>query len=169
MEEEKWKAPPMGKVKTNWDIATDSKQNRLDFGVIIRDDRGRVLTALSKTLNSIQELVVGEAMGALAAVEFSRDSGFFDVILEGDSKQVVDAITNTGPSWSKYEHIAGDIQEVRKTFRTWEVRHVKRVANEAAHRLAKAAIREEGEGIWLEDTPNSILDVVTLGQSALFV
>jgi hypothetical protein len=47
-------------------------------------------------------------MGALVAAEFSRDIGLFDIILEGDYKQVVDAITGTGSPWCKYCHIMGD-------------------------------------------------------------
>jgi hypothetical protein len=50
----------------------------------------------------------------------------------------IQAITKTGPSWCKYGHIVGDIHEVLKTFRSWDVKHVKRSANEAAHLLAKA-------------------------------
>jgi ribonuclease HI len=72
-------------------------------------------------------------MGALAAVEFSRDTGLFNIILEGDSKQIVDAITVMGSHCCKYGHIIGDICEVMKGFRRGEVRHVKREANKAIH------------------------------------
>jgi hypothetical protein len=65
----------------------------------------------------------------------------FDIFLEGDSKQVVDAITDTGPMWCKFEHILGDTRELLKAFRRWEIiEHVKRTTN----------IREIGERIWLE-------------------
>jgi hypothetical protein len=75
----------------------------------------------------------------------------FDIFLEGDSKQVVDAITDTGPMWCEFEHILGDTRELLKAFRRWEIiGQVKRTTNGAAHRLAKAAIREIGERIWLE-------------------
>jgi hypothetical protein len=53
--------------------------------VIIRDDMGLVTAALSRTMETLQEPLVGEAMGALGAAEFSWDIGVFDVILEGDS------------------------------------------------------------------------------------
>jgi hypothetical protein len=43
-----------------------------------------------------------------------------------------------------------------------KIRHVKRTANGATHRLAKAATGVLGEKIWLEDITNTIYDVVTL-------
>jgi hypothetical protein len=57
----------------------------MGVGVIIRDEKGVVIAALSKTVSPIQEPAVGEAMGALAAAKFSRDIGLFNIILEGDS------------------------------------------------------------------------------------
>jgi ribonuclease HI len=153
----------------SWDIALDAKQNRMEMGVIIRDEKGAVAGALSRTVSTSHNPAVGEAMGALVAAKFGRDIGLFDIILEGDSKQIVDAITGKGSHWCKYGHIIGDIYEVMKGFRKWEVRHVKRDANEAAHVLAKTATRENGEKIWLEDVPSFILDVVNQEQIAFSV
>ena len=47
-------------------------------------------------IEGIQEPVVGEAMAALAAVEFSKEGDFQDVSLEGDSLQVVQALKEKG-------------------------------------------------------------------------
>ena len=167
--EEKWMNPPSGRHKANWDIAIDTKQKRMGLGVIIRDEKELVTAALSRTMDILQEPTVGEAMGALGVAEFSKDIGISNIILEGDFKQVVEAVTSKGSSMSKYGHIIGDIHEVLKVFRRWDIRHVKRIANEATHVLAKSATKEIGERIWLEDTPNIIFDVVTLEQFALSV
>ena len=56
-----------------------------------------------------------------------------------------------------------------QSFKRWEIGHVKRKANGAAHGLAKAAISELGERIWIEEIPSVIYDVVTLEQIALSV
>ena len=166
---QKWMSPPSGMYKANRDIALDAKQNRMGIGVITRDVKGAVAGSMSRTVSMSHEPANGEAMGALAAAEFSRDTGLFNIILEGNSKQVVDAITSKGSHWCKYGHIIGDICEVMKGFRRWEVGHVKREANEAAHVLAKTTTREIGEKIWLEDVPSIILDVVNQEQIALSV
>ena len=72
----------------------------MGLGVIIRDYKGLVSAALSRTLISLQDPVIGEAMGALGTAEFCKDLKFSNVILEGDSKQVVEAILSKGPNWS---------------------------------------------------------------------
>jgi ribonuclease HI len=108
-------------------------------------------------------------MGALVAAEFCRDLGLRDIILEGDSKMVVDTILKKAPSRSTYGHTVGDTLEVLKIFRSWAAGHVKRTTNEAAHRLAKGALRETSEKIWIEEIPNTIIDDVTLEQFALIV
>jgi ribonuclease HI len=53
-------------------------------------------------------------MGALVAVEFCRDLGLRDTVLEGDSKLVINAIIMKAPSQSTYGNIVGDTLEVLK-------------------------------------------------------
>jgi hypothetical protein len=72
--------------KVNWDIAVEINMKCMGLGVIIRDEKGRVAAALSKTLDSLQDPSVGEAMGARGEVEFARELGFHEIFLEGDSK-----------------------------------------------------------------------------------
>ena len=91
----------------NWDVAFNSTMRTLSVGITVRDNRGQVHAASSKTIISAQEPVVAEAMGAFCAAEFSRDLGFQDIDLEGDSLQVVQAIRGAGINWSSYGHITG--------------------------------------------------------------
>ena len=77
------------------------------------------------------------------------------------------AISSKEQNWCKYGHIVGNIIEVLKSFRRWDIRHVKRTANGAAHGLAKATVRELGERIWIEEIPSTIYDIVTIEQFAL--
>ena len=57
----------------------------MGFGAIIRDLNGRVFAAKSVKVNKVFELVVGEAMAAMAALEFCNSRAIQDIILEGDS------------------------------------------------------------------------------------
>jgi ribonuclease HI len=75
------------RIKINWDVG-----NRLGVGVIFRDLAGAVKSARSLTIQTKQELVIREAIGALYAAEFECDIGVQDVILEGDSLIVVKAL-----------------------------------------------------------------------------
>jgi hypothetical protein len=56
---------------------------------------------------------------------------------------------------------------VLKTFRRWDIGHIKRMVNGAAHGLTKATIKDLGERIWLEEISSTIYDIVTLEQFAL--
>jgi ribonuclease HI len=166
-ENEKWTGPPSGAYKVNWDIAIDVQMKCMGLGVIIRDGMGRVAAALNKTLNSLQDPTFNEALGARGVVEFAKDMGFNEMILEGDSKQVVTAISSKELNWCKFGHIVGDILEALKMFRRWDIGHIKRTTNGAPHCLAKAAVKDLGERIWLEEIPSAMYDIVTLEQLAL--
>jgi hypothetical protein len=52
-------------------------------------------------------------------------------------------------------------------FTWWKCNFVRREANEAAHRLAKAAITDVSDRIWRDTTPNCISGVVSMERLAL--
>lgn len=68
---------------------------------------------------------------------------------------------------ARMDKIVGDIQMVLKQFRKWEVGHVGREGNQAAHIFTKAAVQEFRETIWLEEIPSIIQHVVLLELSSL--
>lgn len=80
--------------------------------VIIRDEKGFVIAAKSKTIPAVFEPVMGEALAALQAVELCRDLGIYKVILEGDSLTTVKAIGETKQNWLMYVQIVDDIKLV---------------------------------------------------------
>jgi hypothetical protein len=82
----KWIVPSQGWYKANWDVAIDNSKARVGIGVILRDDRGQMLAAMSKTRNGTLEPSTGEAFAASFAVCFCRDLGVQRVVLEGDAK-----------------------------------------------------------------------------------
>lgn len=82
---------------------------------------------------------------------------------------MVKAIRNNNTQCSRYGPIIKDIQEVLSLFRSWDIMHVKRVANAAAYGLAQFAATNKTNKIWMEEIPNSIYNIVTLVQFALFL
>jgi hypothetical protein len=56
----KWEAPTNGWYKANWDVALDSSSGRMGIGVIIRDDKGGVIAAMSKTREGLLEPTMGK-------------------------------------------------------------------------------------------------------------
>jgi ribonuclease HI len=136
-------------------------------GVVVRDDQGKVILAQGKSILAMYDPATGEAVAALVAVELYRDLDVFDVILEGDSLEVVNAINEDRSSRRKYGHILDDIKMVLSSLRSWEVMHVKREANMVAHNLAKEASKLQTDRTWIEDCPLCILDIVNLEHLAL--
>ncbi|XP_059429044.1 uncharacterized protein LOC132162842 [Corylus avellana] len=158
-EAEEWISPPPGRLKANWDVALNADGKRVATGVIIRDDKGLVIAALSRTVEACLAPVTAKAMGMLQATEFCQDLRMSDIVLEGDSLQGVQAVNAKGDQWLQFGQIIADIQVVLSQFRRCEVLHAKREANFdfAAHGLAKVAAQEPTEKIWKEDIHLCIL------------
>jgi hypothetical protein len=76
-----------------------------------------VIAARSQIVSIIAEPVVAEALAALNAVEFSHNFGLPSILLESDSLQVVTAVKDTSPNWSRYGHIIGYIKIVLQAFK----------------------------------------------------
>lgn len=85
----KWKNPPQGVLKVNWDVALNSITKRLGASIIVQDHEGWAIAAKSTTFPMMLEPMSAEAFPALNAMEFSRDLGLQQIILEGDTLQVV--------------------------------------------------------------------------------
>ena len=137
----KWRNPPNGIFKVNWDAALLKDQSGIGVGVIIRDEYGSVIAALSRTVDARMDLMTAEATAALHAVELCRDVGVQDLFLEGDSLTVVKAIASRGQTNHYFGQIIEDILLVLSSRRLWSVSHLKREANGVAHGLAKEATR----------------------------
>jgi ribonuclease HI len=65
--------------------------------------------------------------------------GLHFVIFESDSKQVVDAISSTQNGISEFSILISHIQTLLRSHNYFEVKYIKRQANNVAHTLARAA------------------------------
>jgi hypothetical protein len=101
-----------------------------------------------------------EAMGALWAVQFSKEVGFFDVIFKGDATQIVSKINSGPPFLSRVGHFIESIHMEKQGFRSIAFIYTPRVSNSVAHILAKEAACNKVDNCWLEDIPRSISGIV---------
>jgi hypothetical protein len=62
-----------------------------------------------------------EAIATLAAVLFSKEVGFFDVIFEGDALQIVQEINTVLPSYSNCGHFIEGVKQELGSFRSYYV------------------------------------------------
>jgi hypothetical protein len=59
-----------------------------------------------------------------------------NVILEGDFMEVVQALSKEECSWGRYGILINDAKLLLLCVQQWSICHVKRQANEVAHRIA---------------------------------
>jgi ribonuclease HI len=156
----RWSKPDAGFIKLNWDAALDARQNRMGVGIIARDELGKVRAALSTALPYIQNPSVAEAFGARRAVEFARERGFSSIVIEGDSREVVLALGNSGDCCVSYGDLISNARALLSSFPHWKIAHVGREGNKAAHYLAKFAVSQLSSRVWIGVCPSAIVDIV---------
>ncbi|XP_074335946.1 uncharacterized protein LOC141673112 [Apium graveolens] len=86
-----WSAPATGRIKENVDAHLNNG-NGVCFGVVIRDDRGRLLAAAVKRICGIWSSEMAEAGAALYGLLLTRRLGFDSVVLESDALNLVSAV-----------------------------------------------------------------------------
>jgi hypothetical protein len=88
----RWEAPSPGWVKLNWDAALNNQEGKYGGGVVIRDWAGNVLAAKCFSRNGTVSPYAAESFAALMAIDVCWEKGYTHVHLEGDSKNLVNAV-----------------------------------------------------------------------------
>jgi hypothetical protein len=130
----------MGFVKLNWDASVDWKGKKMGIALIVRDHAGGVVVMACETKEFVHDPAVAEALAAKRGVELSAEWGIQKLLLEGDALQIVQALNSDTGEWAPYGMITMDAKQKLQTFQEFNVVHVPREANRAAHCLAKLAL-----------------------------
>jgi hypothetical protein len=86
--------------------------------------------------------------------------------LEGDAKEIVQALQQRGPCGSRFGPLIEATHSTLNGIPEWSVSHTKREANEAAHRLAKAAINKSLNFVWRGSYPDFLHSIVLAEQDS---
>ena len=81
----RWRCPPDGFVKINFDGVMFNESNMSGIGVVIRDNNGAILASCSEKLPQAYKVDEIGALATLKALSFACELGFQSAILEGDS------------------------------------------------------------------------------------
>uniref|UniRef100_A0A803QEM2 RNase H type-1 domain-containing protein n=1 Tax=Cannabis sativa TaxID=3483 RepID=A0A803QEM2_CANSA len=99
--DEQWCAHEENNYKINVDAATFVEKNRFGYGWVLRDARGQVLHARTRSWSGYCEPVLAEALGVKEALSWIKASKITKVTIETDSLIVVQAfrssVTFTSP------------------------------------------------------------------------
>ncbi|MBA0753549.1 hypothetical protein Gogos_020439 [Gossypium gossypioides] len=88
----KWTFPLQGWLKINVDAGLSIVKNRAVTGFIIRNDEGFIMGSSFQRHNLVHSVAIAEAITVLHGLHFALDMGFSKVILENDSRLVVNNI-----------------------------------------------------------------------------
>ena len=89
-----WCAPDTGWLKMNWDASLVKDKDWMGEGMVLRDEKGVVIAAYSKTFFGRLDVLKAEAKAALMAIQVCKNLGFSKFHLEGDSQGVIAAINS---------------------------------------------------------------------------
>nr|POE85249.1 putative ribonuclease h protein [Quercus suber] len=133
----RWKPPPPGLVKVNFDGTLFSTQSSAGLGLVVRDSAGLVLAALSQEIPLPTSVETLEVIAARRALLFAKELGFEREMIEGDSEIIINAIREQTLLASDLGHILEDIHVLSRSFCSISFHRVKRLGNCVAHRLAR--------------------------------
>ena len=129
-----WKPPNLGVYKVNFDGALFLEQRCTGLGLVVRDSVGLVMAALSQRVRLPGSADVVEALAARRAICFAQELNLHNVVIEGDSLKVIQAIIDTRPVQNLYGHIIDEIRLLSSSF-ICNFLHVNRKGNKLAHAL----------------------------------
>lgn len=121
----RWTIPALGHVKLNWDTAICSQRGLIGLGVVVRDHEGAVLAVRSRVQDGFFEPFSGGGLGGRTGSPIWEGDGR-QIVLEGDSKLVVDAVNTEGTNGSKIGHLVEDIKIMLQEFAQWTVQGVRK-------------------------------------------
>nr|XP_023920968.1 uncharacterized protein LOC112032440 [Quercus suber] len=151
-----WKPPPPGVFKVNVDGALFSKTKQAGVGVLVRDEEGNVIAALARKLECPLGALAMEAKALEIGVSFVEEVGLRDVVFEGDSLLVINAVQGINEAEASVRNIILGVLRNVQRFRTFDFLHTKRQGNAPAHLLAQHALNVEKMVVWLEDCPSQV-------------
>ncbi|KAK9993501.1 hypothetical protein SO802_023204 [Lithocarpus litseifolius] len=135
---QQWRPFDPNIYKVNFDAAVFRASNLAGVGVIVRDNRGDPIGALTMPVPISQSVAELEALACLRAVQFSLEIGLTRVV-KGDSVIVTEALNNGTGQFASYGNILGDIRYQSAYFQHVEFKYISHVCNSAADALVKKA------------------------------
>ena len=152
----------MERYKLNFDSSIFQDGENSGVGVIIRNDRGEVMTALSAKGPPVTGSEEAKIFTCRRAVEFAVNCGFSELVLEGDNQALMDALRKRKGLSSWLGHVLQDVLCLLDRLSRVQVGFVTRSANNVAHILARYAKDLVEDIVWIEDSPPLVVEALYL-------
>ena len=128
--------------------------------MVIRNSGGEVMASLSEKIVKPQTAELVEILAARRAVLFSRETGFFKSVFEGDSATVIKLLRDRNVSHFLGGNILKDILSYLNSFKSCSLSHIGRQRNAVAHALAQRARVSCPLEVWMGSIPPDVSSFV---------
>jgi hypothetical protein len=154
-----WVPPTAETFKVNWELIAGPSPQAWWVGILICDAEGFVLAAMCAKLQFVHA-VHPWADGAIYALNFALELGFFDIIFEGSSSLFLTKLVRKDWGNSIQDMWVKDVWAVLQKFRSSAVSSVHKECNRGALLLAQLGAKCDKPNVWLEDFPIDIQDAL---------
>lgn len=159
-----WRPPRSNFTKINCNASFGKASGKGNVGIVFRDDKGIVLTAMSKPIFASSPLIA-EALSLREAVSLACNLNLQSVILESDNQQLIEACRGNLHK-AEIRGIVEDIKNLRARLRVSVLTWVNREDNEVAHTIATMARDNLFHGSWIRDPPDKLRRVIVRDMQA---
>lgn len=115
-----------------------------------------MLLSAAKHVPHMVDVDLAEISAAAFGLQLAREGGTSPCILEMDSLSIFQLLNPDVEDVSEVGRIAREIKVLEFLVHQASISFTKRSGNEVAHKLAKLALSEEEETVWVEDWPPAI-------------
>ncbi|KAE8661323.1 hypothetical protein F3Y22_tig00113726pilonHSYRG00216 [Hibiscus syriacus] len=141
-----------GKRHKKEDVLTLVKTQCNDF-----ENANRIVYGASRRwVQRTTSVFLAEAIDALHAVFFAVDLSFVDIIVESDSKSVIEKLRSLEPNLSKISAIVNEIKGHAACLRSCPFRSTHHSGNTMAHALAAETSLGTRDLLWVEEAPSCV-------------
>ncbi|MQM17558.1 hypothetical protein Taro_050531 [Colocasia esculenta] len=155
----RWITPPSGRLKLNVDGAFMRTSGTTGGGGILRDHEGNMCWAFARAYHDLNSSLAAEAMALNGGLSICCSKGVSEVLVETDSLNLLQLVTNQISSQWDLSCIMHDIAMKTLNLKA-EIAHVPREANRVADCLASSAMSCTRFVIWSSwgDLPTTVKD-----------
>ena len=101
-----------------------------------------------------------ELIGAKRILKLALDFGLSPIVLEGNSKNTIDALMCEESLLANYRHLVDNAKRLANQFESVEFSHVKTEGNIEAHNIARHVRHVSKLSVWMEDVPPHLFVVI---------
>ena len=146
-----WRPPGLGLYKVNWAIFRDLTSCHCFLGSLIRDHESCVLGAMVMQLPLLPSGIHPTVGVVIHALQFAREMGFEDIILEGPSLPFMLSVGPVSVGVTVQDMWLEEVEVLRQHFTSFSVATISKEDNVAAVALAWFGSSVPGPHVWIEE------------------